>query len=72
MNSYKITAILRDKATYDEHDGYGDYVNYSEQTIVSELPAESEADAVARATKAFPMVAKHSMGTVKAILVVAQ
>lgn len=71
MNSYKITAILRDAATYDERDGFGYYVNYSEQTIVSEFPAESESDAIARATKMFPMVAKHSMGTIKAILVVA-
>lgn len=70
MNTYRITALLKEPATYDELDGFGDYANYSDR-FVCELGAVSDIEAVKQAKKSFPNVWKASAGTFTATLVVA-
>jgi hypothetical protein len=68
MNSYKITAILKEPATYDERDGYGDYANYSKRNVC-EIGALNEAEAIKKAKHTFPNLWKAAAGTFEATLV---
>lgn len=56
MNDYLITAIINAPATYDEFDGFGDYVNLKEVSVCTVF-----ADSPEQALKEYGFIDKWDM-----------
>ena len=64
-NDYRVTVIQPLTATYDQHDGFGDFVNYRERTL-GVVGATSAEEAIELVSHLCPKEFKSSL---KAILV---
>jgi hypothetical protein len=68
MNTYRILLVVKSKPTYDELDGFGDYVNYRTASY-GQIGAANEVEALQIAIKATVGLPKEVRETITLELV---